>query len=409
MSELGVACRSCGHQPLEPVLSLGEMPLVNAFAPPDANATERRYPLETVRCPICTLVQITETIPPEVLFRQYAYFSSYSTTFLEHARRYATRSIAALGLDRDSLVVEAASNDGYLLQYFGRAGVRALGIEPAENVAEVARTNGVETIAAFLDEELASTLIGEHGTADLVIANNVLAHVPDLHGFLRALSILAGERGEISVEAPYLIDLVDGLEFDTIYHEHVCYFSLTALKALADVHGLVLREVEAIPVHGGSIRVTLAARGEPDPSVREFLAAEEAWGVRTRRPYDRFALRVAAVRAEVHELVSELVAGGASVAAYGAAAKGVVLANACGLDISLVAFVADRNPTKQGRLLPGVGIPVREPAALELERPDYCLLFAWNLADEIIEQESGYARLGGRFIVPLPSPRVVGA
>jgi len=390
------------------VLSLDDMPLVNAFVLPGAEEAEQRYPLVAVRCPNCTLVQITETVPPEILFRDYAYFSSYSTTFLAHARRFAERSVASLGLDHGSLVIEAASNDGYLLQYFNEAGIRTLGIEPALNVAEVARTNGVETIAAFLTEELAGQLVAERGTADLVIANNVLAHVPDLHGFVRALAMLAGNRGLISVEVPYLIDLVDRLEFDTIYHEHVFYFSLTALKTVADANGLMLQDVERLPVHGGSLRVTFSILGEPKPIVQELLADEEAWGVREPDPYQQFAASVSSARVSVNELVTQLVGGGASVAAYGAAAKGVVLANACGLNRNLVDFVADRNPAKQGRLLPGVGIPVQEPLALELERPDYCLLFVWNLAHEIIEEQARYREHGGRFVLPLPSPRIVG-
>jgi hypothetical protein len=407
--EVDLACRLCDRRPLEVVLSLGLMPLVNAFAPISDDTPGRSYPLDVARCPTCSLVQITRTVPPEILFRDYAYFSSYSTTFLDHARSFAEGTIAKLSLTRESFVIEAASNDGYLLQFFQQGGVPALGIEPAENVADVARTAGIETVAAFLDPILAAEIVAKRGTADLVVANNVLAHAPDLHGFMTSLSILAGADGLISIEVPYLIDLIDKVEFDTIYHEHVFYFSLTALSALAKRHALTVRDVERLSVHGGSLRITLGSIGEPAPVVGELLAAEERWGVRSAPPFERFASEVNVLREKLHDLVSGLVAGGSSVAGYGAAAKGVVLANACGLDRNLVDFVADRNPAKQGRRLPGVGIPVREPDALARDQPDYCLLFAWNLADEIVDQQTAYQSRGGKFILPVPTPRVLNA
>ena len=402
------ACRSCGERPVEPVLSLGAIPLVNALVEPDTTAVDPLYPLDVVRCPRCTLVQITEGVPPEELFRTYAYFSSYSDSFLAHARRFAATSIAELRLGGESLVVEAASNDGYLLQYFTRAGVPSLGIEPAVNVAAVARERGVETIAEFLDSELATQIVEEHGEADLVVANNVLAHVPDLHGFVSALRTLAGERGLVAVEVPYLCDLVDRLEFDTIYHEHLSYFTLTSLAPVMRAHDLAIKGVERLRVHGGSLRVLASANSEPDASVEHLLAAEDAWGVAARTRFDDFAQEIETLRADLRELVAGLVLSGASVAAYGAAAKGVVLANLCGLDAQLVRFVVDRNPRKQGKLLPGVRIPVKAPEELVREQPDYCVLFAWNLIEEILTQQATYSERGGRFIVPVPTPRVLG-
>jgi hypothetical protein len=392
---------------LEPVLSLGEIPLVHALVEPGAAEPDRRYPLELVRCAQCSLVQITETVPPEKLFRQYTYFSSYSQTFLDHARRFSEDAIHRLGLGGDSLVIEAASNDGYLLQYFADAGVPSVGIDPAENVAAVARARGVETIAEFLDEALAAWIVSERGPADLVIANNVLAHVADLHGFVAALRTLAGETGTIAIEVPYLCNLVDRLAFDTVYHEHLCYFSLTSLTAVAERHGLTIRSVERLAVHGGSLRVHLSASGAPDGAVAGLLEQERAWGVGERDRFDRFATAVDSLRQTLHAFVVELVDSGGRVAAYGAAAKGTVLANTCGLDRELVAFVVDRNPHKQGKLLPGVRIPV-EPRELLIERaPDYCLLFAWNLAAEIASQEASYRDCGGRFVVPIPVPHVL--
>jgi len=401
------ACRSCGETAVQAVVSLGEIPLVNALVEPGETRDVPRYPLDVVRCPRCTLVQITATIPPETLFRDYSYFSSYSSTFLEHAERFAAWSIAELGLGDKSLVVEAASNDGYLLQYFVRQGVPVLGVEPARNVAAIANAHGVETVDEFLDESLAQRLVAERGHADLVVANNVLAHVPDLHGFVTSLGSLAGESGLISIEVPYLCDLVDRLEFDTIYHEHLSYFTLTALMHLFGAHGIAIRDVRRLAVHGGSLRVLASRDGVRGEAVGTLLNEEAAWGVGDSARFDRFAADVERLRRDLHNLVAGLVSSGSSVAAYGAAAKGVVLANTCDLDAGLIQFVVDRNPHKQGRLMPGALIPIEPTAALSRERPDYCLLFTWNLEDEVLAQEASYREQGGRFIVPIPTPRVL--
>jgi SAM-dependent methyltransferase len=400
-------CRSCGSRIVENVISLGDVPLVNELVDPDASTPDQLYPLDVVRCSRCTLVQITETVDSSKLFRSYKYFSSYSQTFLDHARTFAERSVERLGLGADSLVIEAASNDGYLLQYFVAAGVPSIGIDPAENVAEVARKRGIETISEFLDSELATRILAVRGTADLVVANNVLAHVPDLHNFVAALRILAGESGLVVVEVPYLCDLVDRAEFDTIYHEHLSYFSLTALERLFRLHHLTILEVERLSIHGGSLRICASASGTPLPAVAKLLAEERDWGVGNAGRFKTFAMTARSVQRELRELVVELVEAGATVAAYGAAAKGVVLANLCGLDAQLICFVVDRNPHKQGLLLPGVRTPIAPPERLARERPDYCLLYAWNLTEEIVAQQAGYRAAGGRFIVPLPTPRIL--
>jgi hypothetical protein len=391
------------------VISLGDVPLVNALVDPGDSTPDARYPLDVVRCRRCTLVQIKVTVDSATLFRSYTYFSSYSQTFLDHARTFAERSIERLALGAESLVVEAASNDGYLLQYFVAAGVPALGVEPAANVAAVARDGGIETISEFLDEELATGIVAGRGTADLVVANNVLAHVPDLHGFVGALRILAGESGLVVVEVPYVRDLVDRVEFDTIYHEHLSYFSLTALEHLFRTHDLVILDVERLPVHGGSLRISASASGTPASVVAAILAEEREWGVGDDARYDSFAAAAGSVQTDLRALVAGVVDAGASVAGYGAAAKGVVLANVCGLDVQLVRFVVDRNPHKQGLLLPGVRIPVEPPERLTAEQPDYCLLFAWNLTDEIVAQQADYQAAGGRFIIPVPAPRILDA
>jgi SAM-dependent methyltransferase len=390
------------------VLSLGRLPLVNELVEPGDTAAPA-FPLDVVRCCRCTLVQLRETVSPETLFRTYPYLSSYSDTFVEHARAFAAQATNELDLADGSLVIEAASNDGYLLQFFKERGIGALGIEPARNVAAVARQRGIDTIAEFLDARLARNVVTEHGTAALVVANNVVAHVPELRDFVAALAVLAGPDGRVVIEVPYVRDLVDRVEFDTIYHEHVSYFSLTSLRPVLEENGLNVIRVERISVHGGSLRVHASSKGRAEASVAALLAEEAAWGIDDAGRFERFADAVSAVRSEVHDFVARLVSSGARVAAYGAAAKGVVLANTCALDRELVAFVVDRNEHKQGKQLPGVGIPIRKPEALHAEQPDYCLLFAWNLAAEIARQQSAYLAAGGKFITPVPAPKVLAA
>lgn len=384
------------------------MPLANAFLS-DARIAEDRYPLDLVRCRACGLVQITETIDPELLFRDYAYFSSYSETFVNHARAFARRATCDLGLGRESLVVEAASNDGYLLQFFVQEGIPVLGIEPAYGVAREAESRGVDTLPAFLTPGLARSIIHSRGTADLVVANNVMAHVADPGGFVESLKILAGDNGVVSIEVPYLRDLLERLEFDTIYHEHLCYFSLTSLAKMLERNGLRVWHVERLPVHGGSLRVLASSdeTREASTSVGVLIEEEQQWGVNSHDPYGAFADGVRRLRASIHEMVTELAASGATIAGYGAAAKATVMTNFCDLDSGLIEFVVDRNPHKQGKLVPGSRIPIREPEALVHARPDYCILFAWNVADEVIAQQASYRAAGGRFIIPIPEPRIV--
>lgn len=404
-----VACRSCGWAQLEPVLSLGDMPLANSLLDRSEDIAER-YPLDLVRCTRCDLVQITETIPPEILFREYSYFSSFSDTFVRHARSFATQMRERLDLGADSLVVEAASNDGYLLQFFAEERIPVLGIEPARNVANAATTRGIDTVPEFLDPELAESLVASHCRhADLVVANNVLAHVADLHGFVEGLRTLAGEQGLVSIEVPYVCEMVERLEFDTIYHEHLCYFSLTSVQRLLQEHGLSVVDVERLPVHGGSLRV-LARSGSASPAtaVTTLLEREDAWGVGGTERYVTFARDVEALRRSISTLMRRLAEAGERIAGYGAAAKAVVLMNACGLDDSVIEFVVDRNPYKQGKLLPGVRVPIYPPDALDETNLGYVLVFVWNIAAEVIQQQQRFADGGGKFIIPIPEPRVVG-
>ena len=404
------SCRSCGATALHPILSLGSTPLANSLLTEEQlGEPEATYPLDLCHCPACALVQITETVPPEVLFRDYVYFSSFSDTMVRHARELAARLIAERGLDGTSLVAEAASNDGYLLGAYRDAGVPVLGIEPALNVAVVAEERGIPTITEFFDADLAHRLASDDRRADVLHANNVLAHVAGLNGFVEGVGVLLADNGIAVVEAPYVKDMLDRCEFDTIYHEHLCYFSLTALDELFGRHGLEVADVERIPVHGGSLRLFVQRVGTATPSaaVRDLRRAEESWGVRETAPYDSFARRVWELREELVGLLGRLKVGGARIAAYGAAAKGSTLLNVFGIGGETLDFVVDRSTVKIGRYMPGVHLRIDRPERLLEDMPNYLLLLAWNLADEIIDQQAEYRRRGGRFVVPVPTPEVV--
>jgi len=405
-TELG--CRSCHHSPLQVVLSLGKMPLANALLTADQLAEpEPAFPLDLAWCPRCTLVQITETVPPETLFRDYVYFSSYSDTMVRHAGELATRLTRERRLGPASLVLEIASNDGYLLQHYVAAGVPVLGIEPARNVAQVATERGIRTVCEFFGERLAGDLRARYGPADVVHAHNVLAHVADLESVVRGIGLILRDDGVAVIEVPYLRDLVERCEFDTIYHEHLCYFSVTALDRLFRQHRLTLSEVERIPIHRGSLRLSVVRKGENGDSVRRLLAEEAAWGVDSETPVLKFARRVEQLKVSLLEMLESLRRSGKAIAAYGAAAKGSTLLNYLGIGRDVLDFVADRSPYKQGRYMPGVHVPIVPPSRLVEAMPDYVLLLTWNIAHEVLAQQAEYRRLGGRFILPVPSPQVV--
>jgi SAM-dependent methyltransferase len=372
---------------------------------------EPRYPLELAFCRACTLVQITETIPPEELFRDYPYFTSVSDAMLQHARALAEETIERRSLSSTSFVVEAASNDGYLLQYYVQRGIRVLGIEPALNVARVAEERGVPTLTEFFDTAVARQVVAGHGGAQVFHAHNVLAHVPDLNGFVEGIAVLLEEDGIAVIEVPYVKDMIDGCEFDTIYHEHLCYFSLTALRQLFARHGLEVADVGRVPVHGGSLRlhVAPAASAVPSPAVGALLVEESEWGVGDLAVYLGFAERVGALKEALVGLLHGLKSEGKRIAAYGAAAKGSTLLNVFGIGAETLDFVVDRSSVKQGLLMPGVRLPIVPPEKLVEEMPDYLLLLAWNWADEIMAQQDAYSRRGGKFIVPLPRPEVISA
>ena len=411
MSSVSVHCRSCGESGLEMVLSLGRMPLANALLTAEQlDQPEPTYPLDLAFCPHCTLVQITETVPPEDLFREYLYFSSFSDTMLRHAQELVSRLIVSRRLDNNSLVIEVASNDGYLLQYYRQEGIPVLGIEPAVNVARVAQEErGIRTLCEFFGEGLARQLKERGEQADVIHAHNVLAHVADLNGFIRGIQWLLKDNGLAVIEVPYVKDLIDHCEFDTIYHEHLCYFSLTALDRLFQRHGLVIQDMERISIHGGSLRLlaTKAISAHRGPAVRALLDEEAAWGVDRLEFYRGFAQRVEYLKRSLHSLLIGLKREGKRLAAYGAAAKGSTLLNYVGIGRETLDFVVDRSTYKQGRYMPGVHLPIYSPANLLEAMPDYVLLLSWNFIDEILEQQAEYRHRGGRVIVPVPEVKIM--
>ncbi len=401
-------CSSCESANGALVLDLGVQPLANnLLRPEDLAKDEPKFPLRLAVCQKCWLMQIVDHVPPVKLFSEYLYFSSFSDLMLSHAKEAATRYIQEFSLNDKSLVVEIASNDGYFLQYFKAAGVPCLGIEPAVNIAKVAREKGIETMVDFFGSWLADRI--HHRRGDLILGNNVFAHAPDTNDFVSGLKTLLKPHGRIILEFPYALDFIEQTEFDTIYHEHVFYFSLTALQPLFKRHHLEIFHVERLPIHGGSLRLFAGHPGENpvQASVASLLAEEKSKGVPSMAWYADFSNQVLAIKQSLCDLIKQLKAQGHTVAAYGASAKGSTLLNFFGLGAESLDFVADRSTYKQGRLTPGTHIPIVAPGELLEKMPDYTLLLTWNFADEILAQQKEYRERGGKFIIPIPKVTVV--
>ena len=401
------SCRACEGTRLTPFLSLGPQPLANAFLSTASDfATEASYPLDVYFCEACSLVQLLDVIDPEVLFGHYLYVTGTSETIARHNVAYARTVTDLLGLGAVDLVVEVASNDGSLLKQFQALGVSTLGVEPARNIAEEARRNGVPTVPEFFNSEAGRRLRESYGAAKAIIANNVLAHVDDTIDFLRGARYLLADGGMVVFEVPYLVELLERLEYDTIYHEHLCYFSVIALQRLCESAGLVIARIDRVPVHGGSIRVYAAVGQHHSADAIRMAEAEKAAGLNTLERYRKFSADVARSRVLLIDTLSSLQDKGQTIAAYGAPAKGNTLLNYCKIDTSILPYTVDKNELKVGLFTPGMHIPVRPVSTITEQRPDNVLILAWNFSEEIMRQQQAYRDLRGRFITPIPEPVV---
>ncbi|HEX3552201.1 MAG TPA: class I SAM-dependent methyltransferase [Thermoanaerobaculia bacterium] len=411
-SPRGLACRFCGAPLSHVFVDLGSQPLANSYLEPeDLGKAEAFLPLCVYVCGECFLVQLPEEERPEAIFSDYAYFSSYSESWLRHAETYAAAMVERFGLGAGHQVIEVASNDGYLLRWFAERGIPVQGIEPAANVAAAAEAAGIPTLVKFFGEATARELAAAGTRAGLLVGNNVLAHVPDLNDFVAGLKILLSPTGVLTMEFPHLLRLMAEDQFDTIYHEHYSYFSFTTVRRVFAAHGLTLFDVEELPTHGGSLRIY--ARHDEDSSqpvgerVAELLAREEAAGLSCLATYRSFDERVRRVKRGLLRFLIEAREEGRSIAAYGAPAKGNTLLNYCGVRTDFLDFTVDRSPHKQGRFLPGTRIPIHGPDRLREVRPDYVLILPWNLKEEIMEQMADVRSWGGRFVVAIPQVKVL--
>lgn len=404
-------CRHCGNALQHTFIDLGMSPLCETFlSETQLGEPEAYYPLHVRVCDACWLAQLPEFVSPAHIFTEYAYFSSYSTSWVAHAKGYCEMIKARLGLQPNSFVVELGSNDGYLLQHFIGLGQRVLGIEPAANVAEAARAKGIPTRTAFFNTGIAREIVAEHGNADLIVANNVLAQVPQLNDFVAGMAQLLAPEGVITIEVPHLERLIAENQFDTIYHEHFSYFSLVTLNRIAAANGLMPIDVEMLPTHGGSLRAYLARRGSRHPvstRVGDMLTRERQGRLETLAAYSDFSGRVQRTKRNLLSVLIAAKEAGKRICGYGAPGKGNTLLNYCGIGTDFLDFTVDRNPYKHGRFTPGMHIPIKPVEAIDAARPDYVLILPWNLKQEIVTQMRHIGEWGGKFIVPIPEIAVI--
>lgn len=404
-------CRLCGSTNTAGVVDLGATPPCERFLTAEQlGEPEATFPLHLIVCTECWLAQIPPLIDPDDTFTEYAYFSSFSTSWVEHAKRFVDGSVERLGLDEKSFVVEVASNDGYLLKHVVGHGIRCLGVEPSVNVGQAARDAGVPTLTAFLSEETGRQVREEHGPADLVAANNVYAHIPDVLGFTKGLRALVADDGWVSIEVQHLLTLIEKNQYDTIYHEHFQYYTVESARRALATGGLTVVDVELVPTHGGSIRLWARpdeVAGEPSERLTDVLEQEKAAGLHELSGYTEFAERVTRVRLDLLKFLIEARNDGKTVVGYGAPGKGNTLLNHCGIRTDLLQYTVDRNPYKHGRFTPGTRIPVLPPERIEADRPDYVLVLPWNLREELTEQLSFVGAWGGKLVFPIPRLEIV--
>ena len=406
-------CRCCGEPLSKTFIDLGYSPLANSYLnATQLNAAEKSYPLHAFVCDKCLLVQLGEFESPDAIFSDYAYFSSFSSSWVEHARRYCDMMVERFGFGSEHSVIEIASNDGYLLQWFKAKGIMVLGVEPAANIATVAwLTKGIPSIVKFFGVETAKQMVAYGNTADLLLGNNVLAHVPDVHDFVGGMKILLKPKGIVTLEFPHLQDLIEQSQFDTIYHEHFSYFSFRSAKKIFELHGLRLFDVEEIPTHGGSLRIFGRHDFAEDIAISDrvsgLLQKEERAKLDRIAAYENFWAKVKNTKLKLLRFLVDAKEGGKSVVGYGAPAKGNTLLNYCGVGRDFLDYTVDRSPYKQGMFLPGSHIPIYHPDKLRETKPDYVLILPWNLKDEIMEQTAFIREWGGKWVVPIPEARIV--
>jgi len=408
----GSTCRFCGETRLTTFVDLGMSPLCESYISEDAlNRMEPFFPLHVFLCDRCFLVQLEEYVTPDNIFSEYAYFSSYSDSWVEHARRYVEAIAGRLQLGSESQVVEIASNDGYLLQHFLARDIPVLGVEPAANVARVALDKGIPTVVRFFGASTARDLAVSHGLADLIVGNNVLAHVPDLNDFVSGVQILLKPSGTVTMEFPHLVRLIEQNQFDTIYHEHFSYLSLLTVQTIFHAHGLRVYDVDEIPTHGGSLRIYACRDGDgarpASAAVHALAEAEERFGLRRQETYARFSEQVQDTKRKLLSFLIDAKRQRKTIAGYGAPGKGNTLLNYCGIRTDFLDYTVDRNPYKHGKYLPGTHIPIHAPERIRETRPDYVLILPWNLRDEIVQQLGYIREWGGRFVVPIPAVTVL--